>query len=112
MLSDMPRVKVGPALPDRKSLDVEIARLRYLDVRDLRAVWRTVLRRCPSPHLPRHLLFRVLAYRLQADRLGDLDSESRRLLDGSGSPEDAGKRAVDLKQLTADVANGTAGCTG
>jgi hypothetical protein len=39
-------------------------------------------------------LFRVLAYRLQAERLGDLDVESRRLLDGTGPPEDAGKRAV------------------
>ena len=91
----MPRVKVGPALPDRKTLDVEIARLRDLDVGDLQARWHNVFRRRPVPHLPRHLLFRVLAYRLQADRLGDLDGESRRLLDGAGSPEDAGKRAVD-----------------
>jgi hypothetical protein len=28
----MPRVKVGPALPDVSTLDVEIARLRDLDV--------------------------------------------------------------------------------
>ena len=75
----MPRVKVGPALPDRKYLDVEIARLRDLDVTSLQARLHNVLRRGPSPHLPRHLLFRVLAYRLQADRLGDLDVESRRL---------------------------------
>ncbi len=103
----MPRVKVGPASPDQKSLDVEIARLRDLDIGDLQSRWQTVFRRRPSPHLPRHLLFRVLAYRLQADRLGDLDSESRRLLDGSGSPEDAGKRAVDPKRLTTDVRPGT-----
>jgi hypothetical protein len=103
----MPRVKVGPALPDQKSLDVEIARLRELDVGDLQSRWRTVFRRRPSPHLPRHLLFRVLAYRLQAHRLGDLDGESRRLLDGSESPEDAGKRAVDPNRLTADVRPGT-----
>ena len=86
-LSVMPRVKIGPAQPDRKTLDVEIARLRDLDVVALRARWHTVFGRRPPPHLPRHLLFRVLAYRLQADRLGDLDAESRRLLDGSGSPE-------------------------
>ena len=66
-----------------------------------------MLGRRPSPHLPRHLLFRVLAYRLQADHLGDLDTESRRLLDGPGSPDDAGKRAVDPGRLTADVKPGT-----
>ena len=71
----MPRVKVGPALPDVSTLDVEIARLRDLDVSSLQARSHNVLRRRPSPHLPRHLLFRVLAYRLQAERLGDLDVE-------------------------------------
>ena len=103
----MPRVKIGPAQPDRKTIDVEIARLRDLDVGALRARWHTVFGRRPSPHLPRHLLFRVLAYRLQADRFGDLDTESRRLLDGAGSPEDAGKRAVDPNRLTADLRPGT-----
>ena len=93
----MPRVKVGPAAPDRKTLDVEIARLRDLDVGALRARWRNVFRRQPPPHLPRHLLFRMLAYRLQADHLGDLDGESRRLLDDAASPEAAGKRAVDAQ---------------
>jgi hypothetical protein len=52
-------------------------------------------------------LFRVLAYRLQADHFGDLDTESRRLLDGAGSPEDAGQQAADLSRLTADLRPGT-----
>jgi len=103
----MPRVRIGPALPDRKSLDDEIARLRDLDVGDLRARWRTVFGRQPSPHLPRHLLFRVVAYRLQADQLGDLNAESRRLLDSSGSPEEAGRRAADPKRPAAEVRPGT-----
>ncbi len=83
----MPRVVIDPALPDRASLDNEIARLRGLDVGQLRARWHTVFRRRAPPHLPRHLLFRILAYRLQADQLGDLDAGSQRLLDriGSGS---------------------------
>jgi hypothetical protein len=62
----MSRVKIGPTLPDQKTLDNEIARLRDLDVEGLRSRWH---KRRPHPHLPRHLLFRVLAYRLQADVL-------------------------------------------
>jgi len=48
-----------------------------------------------------------VAYRLQADRFGDLDSESQRLLDHSGSPEKAGQSAVDLVRRMADVRPGT-----
>ena len=92
----MPRVGIGPAVPDQKALDVEIARLRDLDVGALQSRWHAVFGRRAPPHLPRHLLFRVLAYRLQADHLGDLDGESQRLLDRSESPEKAGQRAVDL----------------
>jgi len=103
----MPRVKVGPAAPDNKTLDIEIAHLRDLDVRGLRAGWQNAFGRKPPPHLPRHLMFRVLAYRLQADRLGDLDGESQRLLDGAGPAEDAGKRAIALNRLTADLSPGT-----
>ncbi|HZY13663.1 MAG TPA: hypothetical protein VFE89_13090 [Beijerinckiaceae bacterium] len=55
----MPHVRVGPALPDGSTLDVEIARLRDLDVASLRARLHNVFRRRPSPHLPRHLLFPI-----------------------------------------------------
>src|SRR5882762_11877615 len=90
----MPRGKIGRAQPDRKTIDVEIAQLRELDVAALRARWHTVVGRRAPPHLPRHLLFRILAYRLQADLLGDLDAESQRLLDRSETPEKAGQRAA------------------
>ena len=92
----MPRVRIGSAIPDRKALDGEIARLRDLDVSALRARWHTVFRRQAPPHLPRHLVFRILAYRLQVDHLGDLDTESQRLLDRAVSPEKAGQHAMDL----------------
>jgi hypothetical protein len=99
----MPRGKIGR--PYRKAIDVEIARLRDLDVGALRARWHTVFGRRPPPHLPRHLLFRILAYRLQADHLGDLDAESLRLLDRSETPEKAGQRAVARRSV--DVRPGT-----
>jgi hypothetical protein len=57
--------------------------------------------------LPRHLLLRVLAYRLQADRFGDLDAESQRLLDSAGSPEDVGNRVLAADRLINDVRPGT-----
>jgi DUF2924 family protein len=62
-------------------LEEEIARLRDLDLSGLRARWRSVFRHQAPDHLPRHLLFRMIAYRLQAERLGDLDRDTRRFLD-------------------------------
>jgi Protein of unknown function (DUF2924) len=103
----MPRVRIGPALQEQNTPDIEIARLRDLGVRDLRSRWHTLFGRQPPPHLPRHLLFRVLAYRLQADQLGDLDAETVRLLDRSGSPEKAGQHAVSMGQRTAELRSGT-----
>jgi hypothetical protein len=105
----MGRVVIDPAVSDRESLDREIARLRGLDVAELRARWHTVFRRRAPPHLPRHLLFRVLAYRLQADRLGDLDSDSRRLLDriGSGPSEGIDRLVADLNRPRTELRPGT-----
>jgi Protein of unknown function (DUF2924) len=103
----MPRIRIGPALPDRTVIDVEIAGLRDLDIAGLRRRWQNVFGRRPPSHLPRHLLFRILAYRLQADRFGDLDDESRHLLDRSGSPEKAGKKAANLGRQIADIRPGT-----
>jgi hypothetical protein len=105
----MRRVVIDPAVPDREALDKEIARLRGLDVGDLRARWHTVFRRRAPPHLPRHLLFRILAHRLQADQLGDLDADSRRLLDriGSGSSERIDRLVADLNRSRTELRPGT-----
>ena len=94
----MPRVVIDPAVPDGKALANEIARLRGLDVEKLRARWHTAFRRRAPPHLPRHLLFHILAYRLQADRLGELDADSRRLLDRIGS-----RASDEIDRLVADL---------
>jgi hypothetical protein len=104
----MPRIAVRPAAtPDRQKLDTEIARLRDLDISQLRARWRSVFRRRAPSHLPRHLLFRILAYSLQADRLGDLDADTSRLLDRGGSDADIGKLAADFNQRRAELKPGT-----
>ena len=106
-MSVMSSAKIGPALPDRAALDLEIAQLRDLDVGELRARGRTLIGRSLPPHLPRHLLFRILAYRLQSDHLGDLDGESQRLLDRSASPEQAGQRATDANRRITHLRPGT-----
>ena len=103
----MARVKIGPATPEPNSVEVEIAQLRDLDLRSLQTRWHTVFRKRPLPHLSRHLLFRVLAYRLQANRLGDLDVESQQLLDRPVSKADVGMHAADRAPLIADVRPGT-----
>src|ERR1700730_12396366 len=59
-------------------LEDEIAHLRDLDLRGLRARWHSVFRRKAPDHLPRHLLYRMIAYRLQAERPRDLDRDTQR----------------------------------
>jgi Protein of unknown function (DUF2924) len=105
----MPRVVIDPAVPDGEALDIEIARLRGLGEGELRARWHTAFRRRALPHLPRHLLFRILAYRLQADRLGNLDADTRRLLDriGSGSLDETDRLVADLNRARTELKPGT-----
>jgi hypothetical protein len=103
----MPKVTIGPALPGRETLSIEIARLRDLDIKELRSRWHTVLGRPPPSHVPRHLLFRMVAYRLQADRYGDLDDENKRLLDHSKTPEEAVRRALGSTRRHTEVRPGT-----
>jgi hypothetical protein len=62
-------------------LEDEIAHLRDLDLSGLRARWQSVFRRKAPDHLPRHLLYRIIAYRLQVERLGDLDRDTQRFLE-------------------------------
>src|ERR1700712_3958219 len=65
----------------KTSVEDEIAHLRGLDLKGLRSRWQSVLQRPAPAHLPRHLLFAILAYRIQADRLADLDHETKQVLD-------------------------------
>ena len=65
----------------------EIAHLRGLELGGLRARWQSVFQRPAPAHLTRHLLFTVIAYRLQADRFGDLDHETKQVLDRTVAKE-------------------------
>jgi hypothetical protein len=63
------------------SVEDEIAHLRGLDLEGLRARWHSVFQRPAPAHLTRHLLFAIIAYRVQADRFGDLDHATMQVLD-------------------------------
>ncbi|WP_336491458.1 DUF2924 domain-containing protein [Methylobacterium nigriterrae] len=77
----MPATPQPVALQPGSDLEREIAALATLDLAALRSRWRQRLRSAPPPQLSRALLLRLLAYRLQAKQLGDLDRDTARLLD-------------------------------
>jgi Protein of unknown function (DUF2924) len=81
------------------SLEDEIAHLRDLDLGKLRARWQSVFRRPAPPHLSRHLLFAILAFRIQTDRFGDLDHETRKVLDRADANESSSAMADRFKSL-------------
>lgn len=103
----MSRVKIAAADSEPVSVDIEIGRLRDLDVDGLRCRWEAMHGKKAPSHLPRHLLLRILAYRLQAERLGDIDSESEHILDRSGSPEKASQHAANASSRINNLRAGT-----
>lgn len=70
----------GASLPLDASLLSIVANLEGLGLDGLRRQWRAHLGGDAPAHLPRWLLIRVLAYRLQSDAFGDLDKSIRRIL--------------------------------
>jgi len=94
----------------KRSREEEIAHLRDLDLKGLRARWKGVFRRQPPLHLPRHLLFAILAYRLQADELGDLAPDTVRLLKqigSNGSTVEAARLASQFDRRRINLKTGT-----
>jgi len=73
-------------LPSRQAeaLPEEIETIKSLDLDSLGLQWRNAFGKRAPKGLPKALLSKFLIYRLQADALGDLDSELARLLDGDG----------------------------
>jgi hypothetical protein len=66
-----------------ETVDATIADLNDLDADQLRLQWRNHLGGTAPAHLPHWLLLRVLAYRLQAAALGDLDKATLRSIRAS-----------------------------
>ena len=87
-------------LSPKPSIEDEIAQLRDLDLRALRIRWRNAFGKPAPEHLTRHLLFRIIAYRLQADRLGDLDAGTLKVLkQAAGQEGPASALSNNLAQL-------------
>src|SRR5260370_5140762 len=92
------------------SVENEMAHLRGLDLKGLRAGWQSVLQRSARDHLPRHLLFAIIAYRIQVDRFGDIDHETRHLRDRTATKESGramSARLVRFDQKRTDLTPGT-----
>jgi hypothetical protein len=83
----------------RTSVEDEIAHLRGLDLRGLRSRWQSVFGRPATAHLTRHLLFAIIAYRLQADRFGDLDHANMQVLDRTDAKETGPLTSARLASL-------------
>src|SRR3981081_3661430 len=85
-----------------------IGHVGVLDLNGLRARWRSVLQRPAPDHLPRHLLFAIIAYRIQVDPFGDRDHETRQLQDrtGEGLPYGMSARLVSFDQKRTELTPG------
>jgi hypothetical protein len=94
----------------KTSIRDEIAHLRGLDLKGLRSRWQSVFQRPPPDHLPRHLLFAIVAYRIQVDRLGDLDHETKQILDRTDATVTGAKmstRLINFDQKRTELTPGT-----
>ena len=94
----------------KTSVEDEIAHLRGLDLKGLRSRWQSVFQRTPPAHLTRHLLFAIIAYRIQADRFGDLDHETKQVLDRTVAKETGpvtSARLASFDQKRTELSPGT-----
>jgi hypothetical protein len=81
----------APQRSPREQVEAEVARLRDLDLAALRLHWRRLMRRPAPAQLPRHLLMKILAYRLQIKAFGDCDPATLRLLKTLGQTAGSGR---------------------
>jgi Protein of unknown function (DUF2924) len=85
-VSTSARPQASPALAsasviDHSQINAEIGTMGRLGLEELRLRWRNRWGRLAPAHLSRALLFRLMAYRIQAEAFGDLDRQTANLLD-------------------------------
>lgn len=83
--------------PASRRLAVELERLATLTVPALRRRWRIVFGRTAPETLPRFILHRALAYRIQETELGGLDRATARQLDRLADGRDSRVPLPDLR---------------
>jgi Protein of unknown function (DUF2924) len=94
----------------KRPVEEEIAHLRGLGLKGLRSRWQSVFGGTAPAHLTRHLLFAVIAYRIQVDRFGDLDHATRQFLDRTDAKEaetGMSARLADFDQKRTELTPGT-----
>ena len=74
-----------------KELPVDLARLPGMTAAELETVWRSHLGGPPSARLPKSLLARLFAYRLQVQRSGDLSKQAFGFLQRISADLEVGK---------------------
>jgi hypothetical protein len=74
-----------------KELPVDLARLPGMTAAELETVWRRHLGGSPSARLPKSLVARLFAYRLQVQRSGDLSKQALGYLQRIASEIEAGE---------------------
>ena len=67
-----------------ETLETELARIAALSLDDVRALWLKMTGQGAPRALSRDLIARMIAHRIQEQRLGKLGREMRQRLDGRG----------------------------
>lgn len=81
-----------------ENVERAIERLQSLDGEALRIEWRNLFGKRAPKALPKSLIVRALAYRLQALEFGDLDAHTVRVLDAYAA-KGSGRRRVRVDRL-------------
>jgi hypothetical protein len=92
-------MKLNKAMHDGSELQTSVESILAMGADELSRAWRSKVGKVAPQNLPKSLTARLLAYRLQADQLGNLGKEAVRLLDAIAD-DLAGGKAVNIKPPT------------